>query len=551
MASKKYALIVGLLCLIQSAFAQNNDATYNWSDSTKIPSKRMAQHNEFMNNQYPYPAKPRDMWELGIQGGLAVWGADLTPRFGYGGGISLRKSLGHVFSLRAQYNGTITFGNDYRPRNPITQMTNPGVGGPNPWAAYSGTSQGSQGIFANYRNRMHQGSFDIVASLNNISWYRGNPKTNVYVFGGYTAAAADVDVDARKGSAGTGTLYAYNTINWINRDRSDINKDLKALTDGDYESNAPTSYGNTTVGRIKGNYILVHGLTGGIGIAKKLSDKFNIGLEQRFSYFFDDNMDGVVYGQGKDILSLTTVRLNFNIGSSARRVQPLWWINPNNFLYNELNRPTHMQLPKPVLPDADNDGVTDQFDLEPNTPAGAPVDTHGVSRDTDMDGVPDYKDKELLTPQNCFPVNADGVGNCPEPACCAELRAKMDSCCRGGGGECAISSLPSVQFKSGSIALSNDAKAVLNSAAAQINANPTCRVRVVGYGASDKKAQQLSWDRVNAVIRYLVEQQGVSENRFIFSYGDPNGDANTVDLQPTTEEGPNSVPAPHPNLKKK
>jgi OmpA-OmpF porin, OOP family len=547
MASKKYALIVGLLCLMQSAFAQNNDATYNWSDSTKIPSKRMAQHNEFMNNQYPYPAKPRSMWELGLHGGLAVWGADLTPRFGYGGGISLRKALGHVFSLRGSYTGTITFGNDYRPRGPVNQTTNPGPGNTSPWYAYAGTAQGAQGVFANYRSRAHQLSLEIVASLNNISWYRGNPKTNVYVYGGYSAMANDVDVDARNA---TGGLYAYNTVTWINQDRSDINDQLKNLQDGEYESNAPTSYQNSTVGRIKDNYILVHGLTGGIGIARKLSDKVNIGLEQRFSYFFDDNMDGLVFGQGKDILSYTSLRLNFNLGSSARRVQPLWWINPNNFLYNELNRPTHMQLPKPVLPDADNDGVTDQFDLEPNTPAGAPVDTHGVSRDTDMDGVPDYKDKELLTPQSCFPVNADGVGNCPEPACCTELRAKMDSCCSARPAECGISSLPSVQFKSGSVTLSNDAKAVLNSAAAQINANPTCHVRVVGYGASDKKAQQLSWDRVNAVIRYLVEQQGVSENRFIFSYGIEGGDKNTVDLQPTMEEGPNSVPAPHPNLKK-
>jgi OmpA-OmpF porin, OOP family len=547
MASKKYALIVGLLCLIQSAFAQNNDATYNWSDSSKIPSKRMAQHNEFMNNQYPYPAKPRDMWELGLQLGMAVWGADLTPKFGFGGGISLRKSLGHVFSLRGQYNGTITYGADYRPRGPITQVTNPGVGGVNPWAAYQGTPQGAQGVFANFRSRMHQGALDLVASLNNISWYRGNPKTNVYVFAGYTAAANDVDVDARNGSGG---LYAYNSINWINRDRSDISDDLKNLQDGEYESNAPTSYGNTTVGRIKDNYILVHGLTGGMGIARKFSDRFNLGLEQRFSYFFDDNMDGIVFGQGKDIHSFTSVRLNFNLGNSGRRVQPLWWINPNNFIYNELNRPTHMQLPKPVLPDADNDGVTDQFDLEPNTPAGCPVDTHGVSRDTDGDGVPDCRDKELLTAQNCFPVNADGVGNCPEPACCGELRAKMDSCCRGPVNACNISSLPSIQFKAGSTALSNDAKAVLNSAAAQINANPDCRVRVIGYGKSDKKSQQLSWDRVNAVIRYLVEQQGVSENRFIFEYGREDGDANTVDLQPTMEEGPNSVPAPHPNLKK-
>src|SRR4030095_5746834 len=48
--------------------------------------------------------------------------------------------------------------------------------------------------------------------------------------------------------------------------------------------------------------------------------------------------------------------------------------------------------------DTDGDGVADMFDKEPNTPAGSPVDSHGVTRDTDGDGVPDWKDKQLITP---------------------------------------------------------------------------------------------------------------------------------------------------------
>jgi hypothetical protein len=59
--------------------------------------------------------------------------------------------------------------------------------------------------------------------------------------------------------------------------------------------------------------------------------------------------------------------------------------------------------------------------------------------------VPDYKDKELLTPQKCFPVDADGVGNCPEPACCTELRNRIDSGLVGGGncglGNCQVYNL--------------------------------------------------------------------------------------------------------------
>jgi hypothetical protein len=65
---------------------------------------------------------------------------------------------------------------------------------------------------------------------------------------------------------------------------------------------------------------------------------------------------------------------NVSLGKKSTRVQPLWWTNPNNYVYSEMNKPTHMKLPKTVLPE------------------GA--------------GVLDYKDKELLTPQKCFPVIA-------------------------------------------------------------------------------------------------------------------------------------------------
>jgi OOP family OmpA-OmpF porin len=117
------------------------------------------------------------------------------------------------------------------------------------------------------------------------------------------------------------------------------------------------------------------------------------------------------------------------------------------------------------------------------------------------------------------------------------------------GGNCGLNTLPSIQFRAGRAALSTEATTMLASAAAQIKAAPTCRVRVTGHGASNKAAQQLSWDSVNAVIRYLVERQGIGEDRFIFSYGE-EGDANTVDLTGTTEAGPNTVPAPHPNLRR-
>jgi OmpA-OmpF porin, OOP family len=557
MASKKYALMLGLMGLFSSAaFSQQmqNDASYDWRDSSKISTKLLPQQSEFLNNQYPYPAKPRNMWEFGIHGGSSFIVGDVSPRVlsSVGGGFSLRKALGHTFSVRAQYDGALMRGIDYRGRT-AAQIPGNVIG--DPWKAYYGptgpATTRNQFFVPNYKTKMHQLGFDLVASLNTASNYRGNPKTNIYVFGGYTYQAFDVDVEAVNTN---GQPYVYPAGTFVGS-RHDIRERVKGIVnfhDQGYESNAGVLNGqrdNALPFKFSSkNWLFRHGLSGGGGIAWKLSNKVNIGLEQRVTFVFNgDDLDGVNLGRSSDIVSYTSGRININLGSSSKRVQPLWWLNPNNFIYNEINRPQHMKLPTPVLPDADGDGVTDQFDMEPNTPAGVPVDVRGVARDTDGDGVPDYKDKELLTPQKCFPVDADGVGNCPEPACCTELRNKLDSGYIGKG-NCGISNLPSVQFKGGSASLSKDGQAVLASAAAQIKANPTCKIRVTGHGASDKRAQQLSWDRVNAVIRYMVERQGISEDRFIFDYG-TEGDVNTVDLMGTTEEGPNTVPAPHPNLR--
>ncbi|HEV3249426.1 MAG TPA: OmpA family protein, partial [Puia sp.] len=117
---------------------------------------------------------------------------------------------------------------------------------------------------------------------------------------------------------------------------------------------------------------------------------------------------------------------------------------------------------------------------------------------------------------------------------------------------CNIGDLPSISFRGRAVTPGKDAQALLAAIAEKMRNSPTCKVAVIGYGESSKSAQQLSWDRVNEVIKYLVEKEGVSSDRFIFRYGQTGGDENTIDLKDATgEEGPNSVPAPHPNLRKK
>jgi hypothetical protein len=81
-----------------------------------------------------------------------------------------------------------------------------------------------------------------------------------------------------------------------------------------------------------------------------------------------------------------------------------------------------MRLPKPVLPDADGDGITDQFDQE-QTPSGVPVDSHGVSRDTDGDGVPDARDKEWLHQHIASRLMQMALANAPARKVVVHLKA--------------------------------------------------------------------------------------------------------------------------------
>ncbi|TWF45518.1 OmpA family protein [Chitinophaga polysaccharea] len=511
MASKKYLLLAGAVGLLSAStsFAQVQPTGYDALDSTKVSSKRMVQQNNFTNHQSNFPAKPRDMWELGLSGGLHLIDGTVNPRPGFGGGISLRKALGHTFSLRAEYIGSIDKGQNYK-----AIYDNPGAA--SPWAK----TYAKNGFYVpNYKSQNHQLSLDMIASLSNILFYRAEPKINWYVLAGYSIVVADVDVDALDAN---GNGYDYSSINFGQK-RHDIVKDLKSLQDGKYEQNAPSQGNRIAIGRHNDNQLLRHALDVGTGIAFKISKRFNLGVEEKLTLPFDAYLDGYPGpgGATKDFYSYTSLRLNFNLGNSSKRVQPLWWINPLEYAYSELSNPRHMKIPAPVLPDADGDGVTDQFDREPNTPAGAPVDSHGVAKDTDGDGVPDYKDKQLITPTYCQPVDADGVGKCPDPECCKHIAPA-----------CSSLVLPSVSFKGSSTKVGSEQEAILASVASSLKANPSCNVLVTGHaGAKGKKGGvDLSSRRVDSVIDYLADKQGIDRGRFIKQ--NTPGESGTVDLAP-------------------
>jgi outer membrane protein OmpA-like peptidoglycan-associated protein len=562
MIGKKYAVLAGfILAFLSQSYAQDNTPaessnSYDIRDSSLIPARRIPQHNEFLNNAYPFPAKPRDQWEVGLKGGMStVSGAVRAwlPTFGIG--VHVRKSLGYTFSIRGEYDYMSAKGLNWQPsftgyaaNSVISQYFNANIREP---------------VFYNYKTHIQELSIQGVINLNNIRFHKAKSSILFYAFGGIGAATYETRYNlfgpnGRYDYTGIITQFGINGFTYANRKA--IKSALKGMMDGSFETVAQRDPSQPT---LFGVPFIPVGVVG-LGTEIKLTDKFNIAIEDKVSITKSKLIDGQEWQETgtatthalthDDTYNFLSVGLNYNFGK--RSVEPLWWINPLDYAYGELNAPKHMKLPKPILDDADGDGVTDQFDHEPNTPAGCPVDTHGVSLDTDGDGVPDCRDKEKITPTQCQPVDADGVGKCPDPACCKEINARLDSGGVGGVGvgktRCLIGDLPSIVFKGRSVTLSKDGKALASTIAEKMRNNPGCKVAVIGYGESSKAAQQLSWDRVNEVIRYLVEKEGINSDRFIFRYGQAGGDENTIDIKDGTgEEGPNAVPAPHPNLRKR
>jgi outer membrane protein OmpA-like peptidoglycan-associated protein len=538
MISKKYTLLVVFFSMLASfGFAQTQvGSSYNVSDSSVVPSKRMPQHTEFLNGTNNFPAKPRNQWEIGIKGGAFTVSGDIPavfPTIGFG--LHVRKAFGYVFSMRLEYLNGTGKGLNWKPTGFI-----PASG--SPWTGYGVP------IFTNYKTKVQDLSLQGVVTLNNIRFHKAKTGFNFYGFAGIGGTVYDTKVNALNGS----TRYTQfaSVAGGVYKNRKDTRDALKDFLDDSYES--PAENHGQTRPKLFGDTFKPSG-TVGLGLAIKLSNRFNIAIEDRVTFIKDDLLDGQRWAEQGDLTrdfdsyNYATIGLNFNLG--AKSVEPLWWLNPLDYAYSEIRNPRLMRLPKPVLPDADGDGVTDQFDQE-QTPAGVPVDSHGVSRDTDGDGVPDSKDKELITPTTCQPVDADGVGKCPCPS-----EDCFKDYIKAGANQCAekLGALPSVSFKKGSNALSKDNEAVLATVASKLRNSPECKIVVIGYCSSSKKEQQLSWDHVNKVITYLVEKEGLSADRFIFQYGQEGGDCDTVDLRGAAEgeEGPTTVPAPHPNLRKK
>jgi OOP family OmpA-OmpF porin len=229
-------------------------------------------------------------------------------------------------------------------------------------------------------------------------------------------------------------------------------------------------------------------------------------------------------------------------GSSARRVVDTDGDGVNDDLDQCPGTPAGTQVDSsgcPLPQDDDRDGVTNDIDKCPGTPAGTKVDANGCEIDSDGDGVGDSRDQCPNTPAGAkvdekgCELDTDGDG----------IVDSQDKCPDTPKGERVDNSgcpfnkellLQGVKFESNSAELLPESQQVLDNARATLKRYPELKVEVAGHTdsrGSDAFNLQLSAKRAEAVLKYL-QDGGVSNTMSSRGYGERQPIASN-----NTEEG--------------
>jgi hypothetical protein len=327
MTSKLFSTILGFLALSITAEAQMSAAGgTDWKDSSLIPASRMAQHSEFLNNQYSFPSKPRSQWEVGVKLGSPSISGDLAtnyPNFGFG--VHVRKSLGYLLSIRGVYVRGSATGLDWKGNYNYASNT--------AWSSrgYLGNRRSYTGaannltllpavdkVFYNYKTNINDLSVQALFNLSNVRFHKAEPKFGLYTIIGIGVTFYDTKIDALNAS---NQKYNFNSIpGGTFETRKDTRSAINALLDGTYETDGDSN--GLRDSKLFGKTARLSG-TVGFGAAFKLSKRVNIAFEDRLTFVKDDLLDGQRWAASPigdavttthyDTYNFLSVGLNINI----------------------------------------------------------------------------------------------------------------------------------------------------------------------------------------------------------------------------------------------
>jgi len=183
-----------------------------------------------------------------------------------------------------------------------------------------------------------------------------------------------------------------------------------------------------------------------------------------------------------------------------------------------------------VQKDGDGDGVSDVFDLEPNTPKGALVDGSGRALDLDGDGVRHELDVDPFSPRGVrvdasgAELDSDGDGvsdskdkepNTPAGSLVNFQGKRIET--GGINNQVASAFIPEIKFATNSVTVTPEEEAKLAVVAKMLKANPSLRLQIIGHAdktGSEKTNLKVGERRAKAVLRALTTTFSLPESRF-------------------------------------
>ena len=441
----KKTVALSLVSLMAVAFAQAQ-TTMPMKDSTKMSSATTSAPKVFGGlGQY-------STFSIGINAGitspfLATGGTNASTDWkgGLGYGLSLRDKLAHSFSLQLDFHGGRVIGNSAN--------------------SASGTDFG----YESFKTTFYSGTLTGLVNVASVDFVRRKDAINFYL------------------STGAGLIY-YNP----------------EYTDG----TGTTAHYTAPDG--KKHYAKEFVLPVGASVKFKLSDAvaLNVGYTENFidgynfsGYHTTNNALNIRYA---DHYAYGYAGLEYTFGTSSK--PNMDWVNPVAMMYDELydaalrqevealkGRVANVETAvNDLKKDSDGDGVSDQFDKCPNTPAGTVVDGSG----------------------------------------CPIVFPKADSTAKPMMASAAAYS--NIQFEFDSSVLKTSSYPVLDATSADMRSNSSS-LTLAGYASSEGTAahnMRLSKDRANSVKTYLVNS-GVDAKRIkIKAFGETHPIADN-----STEEG--------------
>lgn len=513
------------------------------------------QNEQWRMGQYKYSAKPKNAWELGLHVGHFFIDGDVdrTVPGGFGLGIHLRKAIHYAFSLRGDlFYGKAT-GIDPQPwrsgRNNVA-----GGGGlvEDVFNPYSPANGGPGAWFPSHKTTYIYGAMQAVLNLGNLLFHSEKNNWNWYVTmgSGFDSHKTMLDLLDENGNP-------YQDI--INRagfsidkfdtksGRTEIKNALNDIYDGDYETEGFKKKGIFRLGDETNIHVV---FTSSMGVSRKITKRFNIGLEHQVMITDNDYLDGIKFRtsvdqtNNADIGHYTNARLAINLGNFDKVTEPLYWLNPLDAAMSDVA--ALKQRPELDLSDTDGDGVVDMLDQELDTPDGCVVDTRGVTLDSDGDGLADCKDAEPYSPPG-YEIDERGVADVPVECCITEddvnrivdtktstIRSAAPTTTTVVKSGCGEWFLPMIHFDTGKYYIKPEFYGQLHHVATVMKMCP--ELCIVAQGHTDNRNSNdfnnvLSYNRAKSAVDYLVANYGIDRSRVKLMYG---GEDNPL-VQGTTE----------------